>query len=80
MGAGDAGGDARGHPRVHSHAAVPPHCAGSSSVASLPCGHTREKEKGREARDDRGGEREKGSNSDRFGMDRGRVPINRQSP
>lgn len=27
------------------HAVVPPHSAGSSSVASLPCGHTGEKEK-----------------------------------
>lgn len=27
------------------HAVVPPHCAASSSVASLPCGHTSEKEK-----------------------------------
>lgn len=26
-------------------AVVPPHCAGSSSVASLPCGNTTEKEK-----------------------------------
>lgn len=32
------------------HAVVPPHCAGSSSVASLPCGHTREKEKRLEGR------------------------------
>lgn len=54
------------------HAVVPPHFAGSSSVASLPCGHSREitnkiKKRGKQGRD--AGWRDGGSN--RFGMDRG---------
>lgn len=60
------------------HAVVPPHFAGSSSVASLPCGHTTEGWRNgekikRKAR--MGGWRDGGSNSSRFGMDGGRVPI-----
>lgn len=67
------------------HAVVPPHCAGSSSVASLPCGHSREwKRKIGKEREERGktrgGQRERGSGSGRFGMDRGRVPIILEPP
>lgn len=38
------------------------------------------KERRRKERHERRGEGEKGSNSDRFGMDRGHVPINLQPP
>lgn len=53
------------------HAVVPPHCVESSSVASLPCGH-KEKEERKDERTER--ERE------RFGMDRGHVPIISPAP
>lgn len=60
------------------HAAVPPHCAGSSSVASLPCGHSRERGKKREGKERhrrktgmKGGQRERGSNDGIYGMDGG---------
>lgn len=44
------------------HAVVPPHYAGSSSVASPPCGHSREteKEKREDGRMDRRKEERKG--------------------
>ncbi len=74
------------------HAVVPPHCAESSSVASLPCGHTRERKKrdrregSKEGRKEerkkemRVGWRESRSNSGRFGMDRGHAPVILQPP
>lgn len=65
------------------HAVVPPHFAGSSSVASLPCGHTTEGWRNgekikRKARME--GWRDGGSNSSRFGMDGGRRTCSYYSP
>lgn len=71
-------------------ALVPPHCAESSSAASLPCGHTLggEREREREGgwvggwggRTGMRGQTEGESTSDRFWMDRGHVPIIFQPP